>query len=151
MTKKAISAQERDAWRGFRRMAEIISGRITQEITRTTGLSGPDFGVLMQLDEAQDGQRRQRDVQAFLEWDKTRLSHQLTRMATRGLIERESAGASGVMIRITEEGRRQLDAAKPVHAEGVRRYFLDHLSPHDVENLQGIAQKLRKALLDLES
>lgn len=128
-------------------MGEIISGRIAQEITRATGLSGADFGVLMHLDEAPDGHRRQRDLQSFLEWDKTRLSHQLTRMASRGLIERESTDANLVVIRMTQEGRRLLAAARPLHIEGVRKGFLDHLSQDDIAALQTIAQKLRSTLI----
>ncbi|WP_221623504.1 MarR family winged helix-turn-helix transcriptional regulator [Burkholderia stagnalis] len=132
-------------------MAEIVSGRIAQDITRATGLSGSDLGVLMLLDEAEDGRCRQRDLQGFLEWDKTRLSHQLTRMASRGLIERESGEGNVVIICMTQEGRRQLAAARPVHVEGVRTYFLDHLSQDDLASLQIVVRKLRKALLDLEA
>lgn len=150
MTKMKISTLERDAWRGFRRMAEIISGRIAQEITQATGLSAADFGVLMQLDGAQDGARRQRELQAFLEWDKTRLSHQLTRMAGRGLIERESGGGNAVHIRMTDEGRRLLADARPVHVQGIRKYFLDHLTEDDLEHLRDITQKLRGALISEE-
>jgi DNA-binding MarR family transcriptional regulator len=146
MSNKALSLQERDAWRGFRRMAELISGRVAQDITRATELSGSDFAVLMLLGETKEGQQRQRDLQAFLEWDKTRLSHQLSRMASRGLIEREVGDGSTVMIGMTKEGRRLLAAARPVHAQGVRKHFLDHLSQDDLSNLQAIAQKLRKAL-----
>lgn len=148
MTKLKISALERDAWRGFRRMSEIASGRVAQQITQATGLSAADFGVLMQLDDAQDGVRRQRELQAFLEWDKTRLSHQLTRMSGRGLIERETGEGNAVNIRMTEEGRRQLAAARPVHIEGIRKYFLDHLTTEDLESLQVITLKLRNALID---
>lgn len=151
MVKKTISPQELDAWRGFRRMAEIVSGRIAQDITRATGLSGSDFGVLMQLDEAEDGRRRQRDLQAFLEWDKTRLSHQLTRMASRGLIERESGEGNVVNICMTQEGRQQLAAARPIHIESVRKHFIDHLAQDDLANLQVITRKLRRAILDLET
>ena len=64
-------------------MAEITSGRIVQDITRSTGLSRADFIVLMELNQSKDRCRRQRELLDYLEWDKTRLSHQLTRMAGR--------------------------------------------------------------------
>ena len=147
MSSITITEAERDAWRGFRRISEIISGRITQEITRATGLSGPDFGILMQLDQVVEGVRRQRDLQAFLEWDKPRISHQLTRMSGRGLIERESSEAKAVMIRMTAEGRAQLAVAKPIHAKALRDCFLDHLSPDEVLALVAITGKLRLALV----
>lgn len=150
MTKLTISPDEWAAWRGFRRMAEIISGRIVQDITQSTGLSSADFVVLMELDKGKNGCRRQRDLQAYLEWDKTRLSHQLTRMAGRKLIERDHDHENVVLIRMTADGRRQLAAARPVHVESVRKNFLDHLSPGDLEKLHEVTRKLHEALQDLE-
>jgi DNA-binding MarR family transcriptional regulator len=91
-------------------MAEITSGRIVQDITRSTGLSRADFIVLMELNQSKDRCRRQRELLDYLEWDKTRLSHQLTRMAGRGLIERDTDSENVVVIRMTTEGHAQLRA-----------------------------------------
>jgi len=151
MTPPTITPDEWAAWRGFRRMAEITSGRIVHDITRSTGLSSADFVVLMELSKAKDRCRRQRDLQDYLEWDKTRLSHQLTRMASRGLIERDTDSDNVVVIRMTAEGRTQLSAARPVHVASVRRNFLDHLSADDLAALQQITDKLHAALQDAEN
>ncbi|MDN8649231.1 MarR family winged helix-turn-helix transcriptional regulator [Stenotrophomonas indicatrix] len=151
MTPPTITPDEWAAWRGFRRMAEITSGRIVHDITRSTGLSSADFVVLMELSKAKDRCRRQRELLDYLEWDKTRLSHQLTRMAGRGLIERDTDSDNVVVIRMTAEGRTQLSAARPVHAASVRRNFLDHLSADDLAALQQITDKLHAALQDAEN
>lgn len=151
MSPLRITPDEWAAWRGFRRMAEITSGRIVQDITRSTGLSKADFIVLMELSQAKDRCRRQRELLDYLEWDKTRLSHQLTRMAGRGLIERDTDSDNVVLIRMTAEGHAQLRAARPVHVAGVRQYFLDHLAADDLAALQRITDKLHAALQDAES
>lgn len=151
MTPPIITADEWAAWRGFRHMADIISGRIVQDITRSTGLSSADFIVLMELDKAHERCRRQRELLEYLEWDKTRLSHQLTRMASRGLIERDTGSDRIVLIRMTVEGRRQLDAARPVHVASLRRTFLDHLSADDLAALRRITDTLRASLLETDS
>ncbi|MDF2480322.1 MAG: MarR family transcriptional regulator [Stenotrophomonas indicatrix] len=151
MTSPTITPDEWAAWRGFRRMAEITSGRIVHDITRSTGLSSADFVVLMELSKAKDRCRRQRELLDYLEWDKTRLSHQLTRMAGRGLIERDTDSDNVVVIRMTAEGRTQLSAARPVHVASVRRNFLDHLSADDLAALQQITDKLHAALQDAEN
>ena len=151
MTSPSITPDEWATWRGFRRMAEITSGRIVQDIARSTGLSRADFIVLMELNQSKDRCRRQRELLDYLEWDKTRLSHQLTRMAGRGLIERDTDSENVVVIRMTTEGHAQLRAARPVHAAGVRRYFLDHLSADDRAALQRITDKLHAALQDGEN
>ncbi len=150
MSPPRITPDEWAAWRGFRRMAEITSGRIVQDITRSTGLSKADFIVLMELSQAKDRCRRQRELLDYLEWDKTRLSHQLTRMAGRGLIERDADSDNVVLIRMTAEGHAQLRAARPVHVAGVRQYFLDHLAADDLAALQRITDKLHAALQDAE-
>jgi DNA-binding MarR family transcriptional regulator len=149
MNETHISPEEWAAWRSFRRMAEIISGRIVQDITRSTGLSAADFMVLMELDKAADGCRRQRDLQAYLEWDKTRLSHQLTRMASRELIARGNDD-NIVTIRMTATGYQQLAAAKPTHSASVRKNFLDHLGAEDLGKLHEITEKLHQAEADLD-
>ena len=105
----------------------------------------------MELSQAKDRCRRQRELLDYLEWDKTRLSHQLTRMAGRGLIERDTDSDNVVLIRMTAEGHAQLRAARPVHVAGVRQYFLDHLSADDLAALQRITDKLHAALQDAES
>lgn len=72
-------------------------------------------------------------------------------MAGRGLIERDTDSENVVVIRMTAEGHAQLGAARPVHAAGVRRYFLDHLSADDRAALQRITDKLHAALQDAEN
>lgn len=90
MKKEDLTQSEMNAWRGFRRMGEVIASRIGREITQKTGLSSADFTILMQLSMNGGNHQRQCDIQTFLEWDKTRLSHQLSRMETRGLIEKKA-------------------------------------------------------------
>ena len=143
MKKDELTVQELDAWRGFRRMGEVVSSRIAREIIRETGLSTADFSILMQLSQTKAGRQRQRDLQRFLEWDKTRLSHQLTRMVRRNLVERRGEVRGNTFICLTEEGHRLLSLARPVHREGIREHFLSHLSEEDVVALIRVAEKLR--------
>jgi len=141
----ALSDDELDAWRGFRRMGEVISGLVAQQITAATGLSGADFAVLSQL-HAAGGGKRQKEMQAFLGWDKSRLSHQLARMELRSLISKDQQGPNGPEVRLTRAGLVKLDEALPVHAAEVRRHFVDSLSKEDVAAIRIVAAKLRKAV-----
>ena len=140
-----LSDDELDAWRGFRRMGEVISSLVAQQITATTGLSGADFAVLSQL-HAAGGGHRQKDMQTFLGWDKSRLSHQLARMEVRSLITKGQQGPNGSEVRLTREGLMKLEEALPVHAAEVRRYFIDPLSKQDIAALRTVANKLRKVV-----
>lgn len=134
------------AWRGFRRMAEVISSKIASELQKATGISGQDFAILALLKATRHGELRQRDIQQFLGWDKSRLSHQLSRMETRDAVIRESRQGKGVVVRITKAGTALIVQAEPVHAAAVRQYFLNFLNAADTGALTEIAGKLRKGI-----
>ena len=145
MNTAEISDEEWMAWRGFRRLAEVITGRIARDISDATGLSGPDFMILMALIRDPHGALLQRDLLEYLEWDKSRLSHQLSRMASRELVQRSRNNSAGISVSITETGRQLLATARPVHAKSVRRNFLDKLTPEDVNALIAITGRLRQS------
>jgi DNA-binding MarR family transcriptional regulator len=77
-----------------------------------------------------------------LGWEKSRLSHQLTRMAQRGLIERSNCDEDrrGAFVALTDAGRSTVEAAAPRHVESVRRYLFDELSAEQVDALLAIAR-----------
>ncbi|STN23604.1 marR-family regulatory protein [Escherichia fergusonii] len=127
-------------------MGEVISSMIARDIQKATGLSAQDFAILSQLRSTRNGVRKQRDIQQFLGWDKSRLSHQLSRMASREVITRENRPEQGLVVCITEEGIKQIIQAEPIHSAAVRRYFLDFLNPDDMNALTSIAAKLREGL-----
>lgn len=145
MKKEDLTQSEMNAWRGFRRMGEVIASRIGREITQKTGLSSADFTILMQLSMNGGNHQRQCDIQTFLEWDKTRLSHQLSRMETRGLIEKKSEDRNSSFISMTDKGRLQLSMAQPVHQNGIYEHFAKWLSEEDLEAMIRITDILRNS------
>lgn len=74
--------------RAFLLMGEDVLGRVGRDIAQSTGLTGPEFGVLSRLAALGKGEMRQQALARMMGWDRTRLSHQLTRMQERELIER---------------------------------------------------------------
>lgn len=140
-----ISDEEWLAWRGYRRLAALITGRIARDISEATGLSDQDFMILMELSKSPHAELLQRELQEYIEWDKSRLSHQLSRMSSRGLVQRTRKSSSGISVGITDAGRLLLDKARPVHAASVRRHFLDLLTPDDLPELIAINERLRQS------
>ena len=125
MTTPMLDDGERALWHAFKRAGEVVRGAVAEEITRATGLSDPDFGILTRLDDA-GGSLRQNELAASMGWHRSRLSHQLTRMATRDLVTRSDV-VGGVEIGLTAAGRDQATAARPVHAAAVRAHLLDRI------------------------
>ena len=52
----------------------------------------------------------------------------------------------GAFIEITESGRKAIRSAAPGHVASVRRYFIDQLTPRELEALTKIAGKVQTAL-----
>jgi DNA-binding MarR family transcriptional regulator len=141
-TGNALTPKELRVWHAFKMMGEDVMSRVGQDIAAATGLSGPEFGVLSRLVDLGKGELRQQSLAGQMGWDKSRLSHQLTRMQARKLVERRDAGNRAVMVVLTEEGRTKLAAARPVHAESVRRNLLSRLSAEQTETVVRISNIL---------
>jgi DNA-binding MarR family transcriptional regulator len=135
-----LSRDERDFWFAWKRVHEIVRARIAEDINAATGLSDPDTAILIRLEDASSTLRQSKLAEA-LGWDRTRLSHHLTRMQDRGLLSRSKAG-NGVDVTISPLGRDAVESFRPLHAAAVRRYLIDPLSPADFDRLYAILVRL---------
>jgi DNA-binding MarR family transcriptional regulator len=140
MAIKPLSPQEFRVWHAFRVMHEDVLGRVGRDITQATGLSGSEYGVLSRL--VGKGEIRQQVLAGMMAWDKSRLSHQLTRMQERSLIERRRVDGKTVLIVLTRLGREKLDAARPVHADSVRRNLLSRLTQQQIDTIVRVSNLL---------
>lgn len=137
-----LSPRELRIWHAFLFMGEDVLSRIGRDIAQRTGLSGAEFGVLSRLASIGKGEMRQQRLADVMGWDKSRLSHQLTRMQARALIDRRMSDINAVLVVLTRLGREKLDAARPVHAESVRRNLLLRLTPEQIETMVRISNLL---------
>jgi DNA-binding MarR family transcriptional regulator len=142
MTTKSLSPRELRVWHAFQLMHEDVLGRVDRDIAQATGLSGPEFGVLSRLAALGKGEMRQQELARVMSWDKSRLSHQLTRMQERALIKRHAVDGNAVFVMLTELGRKKLDAARPIHAESVRRNLLSRLTPEQIDTIVRVSNLL---------
>src|SRR3984885_10493895 len=101
MSTKPLSPHELRVWHAFRLMGEDVMARVGRDIADATGLSGAEFGVLSRLAALGKGEMRQQALAQAMGWDKSRLSHQLTRMQERALIERRRTDGKTVLVALT--------------------------------------------------
>src|SRR3954447_24006100 len=136
-----LNAREQAAWRAYLDMTAKLSARLNREMQDQCGISIADFSVLVQLSEHVDARMRILELARALGWEKSRLSHQLTRMQQRGLIERSNCNEDrrGAFVVLTDQGRATVEAAAPRHVESVRRYVFDSLTAEQVESLGSIS------------
>jgi len=132
-----LTAEEQHAWRSFVRLHERLGGRLARLLQTESNLSAADFAVLVNLTDVPEGRRRYQDLALALEWEKSRMSHHIARMAGRGLVVREECleDGRGAFVVITERGRTAIEAAAPLHVEAVRALFLDHVTPSELRTL----------------
>src|SRR5437879_8484216 len=132
-----LNERQQHLWHGFRHVNQDLFAVLEQQLARESGLSGADYKVLHELSVAPDGLVRARDLGGEIGWDRSRLSHHLSRMEKRGLVIREECAEDGrgLMVRLTGAGRKAIEAAAPDHAEHVQRYFFDLMSKKELDTL----------------
>ena len=142
MRNNALTETERTAWASYQRMRVQLAGRIHRELARATGLSEADYEILSALTEAEQESVRVLALRCGLEWEKSRLSHQLRRMEERGLVTREECVEDnrGAVVRVTEAGRKAAAEARQHYEQAVRRYVTDVLTPEQLAALEDIAE-----------
>src|SRR3954453_20349781 len=120
-----LEAREQHAWRAYLEMTAKLTAQLNREMQQQCGISIADFSVLVPLSEHPDARMRVLELARALGWEKSRLSHQLTRMAPRGLIERSNCneGRRGAFAPLPHAGRRTVEAAATRHIGSVRRYL----------------------------
>ena len=150
MTDGWLSDDEQRVWRGYLQANELLHVRLNRQLQRDTGISEGDYAVLVHLSETPDDRLRGYELAAAIQWEKSRLSHHLTRMEKRGLVRREECPTDGrgAFIVLTDEGRRRIEAAAPRHVAEVRRRFIDALTSEQLETLGDITAVLIEALKD---
>jgi DNA-binding MarR family transcriptional regulator len=139
-----LTAEEQRAWRGFIRLHERLGGRLSRLLQSESNVSAADFAVLVNLTDVPDGRQRYQDLGRALEWEKSRMSHHIARMAGRGLVVREECpeDARGAFVVITDAGRSAVEAAAPRHVEAVRELFLDHVTPAELRMLADVSERV---------
>jgi DNA-binding MarR family transcriptional regulator len=147
---KWLNQREQRAWRAFLLMEREFGVRIAQAIQHDTGLSGADYEVLVNLSEAPAGRMRAFELGRATQWEKSRLSHHITRMVERGLVQRESCPTDnrGAFVVLTPSGRSAIEAAAPKHVEHVRRWFIDSLTPEQLDALAEISETITAKLAE---
>jgi DNA-binding MarR family transcriptional regulator len=143
-----VSTEEWEAWRAFTRMQLQLQKTLGDRLEANAGISSPDYTVLLVLFEAPERRLRASRIADLIAWEKSRLSHQLTRMEQRGLVRREDCDDDlrGKWVVLTNDGRRSVLKAMRDHNRAVREYFFDVVSEEEQAVLQRISDRVLGAI-----
>lgn len=135
------------AWCAYQGAHERLLAFLARELTQATGLSEADYQVLEAFAHRSTTRLRALDLRCALQWEKSRLSHQVRRMEERGLLARVacSRDSRGADIVLTRRGRHAAERALAVRAASVRRHVVGSIGRKRLFLLAEVA-----ALLDEE-
>jgi DNA-binding MarR family transcriptional regulator len=138
-----LTAREERVWRRWQTLNARLSATLHRELQDDAGLSMPDYEVLVHLTDSREGRIRVTDLARLLQWERSRVSHHVTRMESRHLVHRAECAEDGrgAFIVITPQGRAAIEQAAPGHVNTVRRLIFDALSPEEIDALATVIDK----------
>ena len=144
-----LSEDQQLLWRSWLRLNSLLPVVLHRELQADAGISLSDFEVLVTLTDTLEGRVRVSDLARELNWERSRVSHHVTRMERRGLVERSECrdDGRGAWVVLTGHGRSAIERAAPGHARAVRRLIFDDLSPEELAVMSGVIDTVLGRLL----
>jgi DNA-binding MarR family transcriptional regulator len=127
-----LSEDQQRVWRAWLLGTSVLNERLDAQL-REHDLDLAEYEILVTLSESADRQLRMAELADAVHQSRSRLTHTVTRMEKRGLIERTTCPVDrrGVWANLTDAGQQLLTEAAPSHVECVRRNFVDAVDPDD--------------------
>jgi DNA-binding MarR family transcriptional regulator len=148
-----LGPEELAAWRSLQMMQMRLNAAFSRHLMAISTLSLQDYVILVVLTEQEDGQLRPYLLARTVGWERSRLSHHLSRMQKRGLVEKVRCveDGRGALIAITKKGRNAIEQAAPSHVADVRSLFIDLLGPEEIAAIGQVGEKVLAHLDQVES
>jgi DNA-binding MarR family transcriptional regulator len=147
-----LDDEEMRAWQGLVEATTAISADLDADLSAAFGLNQGDYGVLVGLSEAPDHRMRMCDLACRLRLSPSGLTRRLDGLVRDGLVCRAPAPDDRRVsfAVLTAKGWSTLKAAAPIHVEGVRRHFLEHLTRTQIQQLGSTFAALGKRRTDAD-
>jgi DNA-binding MarR family transcriptional regulator len=150
VARRRMTTGELATWRALIDTTAELRRILGSQLLQDSGLSPGDYQVMLALSEAGDGRLRSSELAATIDWERSRLSHHLTRMERRGLIRRDDCATDsrGAEVSLTDDGAGMFRGATAPHVRAIKRHFADALTPEQFEALADILRALQTHLED---
>jgi DNA-binding MarR family transcriptional regulator len=140
---RSLEPEEWEFWDTWMRAQRLLARQLERGLQRDCDISKAEFSVLVTLWRATGREMRVGELAESLDWDKSRVSHQLTRMEKRGFVQRTQYGTDGrrAGIGLTAEGRRAAQSAILVHGGNIRRHVFDSLTSEQTSAIRAWSEQ----------
>jgi DNA-binding MarR family transcriptional regulator len=143
-----LTEHEQQLWRGWIAASMLLPDRLSRDLQEQHNLTGTDYQILVELSEHPDRRMRMSELADRTLMSRSRLSHQIDRMAKAGLVERAECAQDGrgMFAVLTPHGWDTIVSAAPDHVESVRRHLIDLLTPEEFEAFGQACRKIAEGL-----
>ena len=132
------------ACRSIIRGSTLLLSQLDRDLESSHGLSLAEFEVLVALaDGPPEGVRMTTLAEQSL-LSKSRLSHCVDRLETRGFVSREKApnDRRGLLAYLTDRGGEFISEIVPTHSDSMQRYVIDLVSYDELVHVAGVAARI---------
>lgn len=114
-----------------------VTSAVEQQLQAAAAVSLPEFEILSALTRSDARRARPREIGDMLGWEKSRTSHQITRMQNRGLLERVDCDADmrGTWVELTSQGAQAAAAAQPAYVAAIESHLGAVATADEMEQL----------------
>lgn len=143
-----MNAEQSRAWLALLSTSHLLPAALDQQLTDDAGIINFEYGILSILGTADGRTLRIGELVDALSAPYPRVSKAVSRLESRGLVERVACAGDGraINVHLTRAGRQTWLKATPPHLELAREGILGGLSPEQLtqlaELLEPIVQRL---------
>ncbi|MGV8847686.1 MarR family winged helix-turn-helix transcriptional regulator [Tessaracoccus sp.] len=139
-----LTEDEQRAWRDWLAVSVQLPAVLHRQLQRDSSLSLQDFEVLVHLTETVEHRARVADLAQALQWERSRLSHHVKRMESRGLVARSECAEDGrgAYVELTEWGLAAIRQAAPGHARIVKELVFSSLTARELQSFTSVTEKI---------
>lgn len=143
-TAPLLGRDELAAWRGLLRVHASLTKALDADLVRMHDLPLSSYEVLLFLADSPAGEVRMSELADGVLLSRSGLTRLVDRMERDGLLRRRRCEEDqrGWYAAITDRGRELFGRARKTHLDGVRRRFLDHLSPEEQRALGSLWERI---------
>jgi DNA-binding MarR family transcriptional regulator len=139
-----------DAWRSYLKSHAAILRELDAELVAAQGMTTRDYEVLLYLSQAPDQRLPMSALAERTMLTRSGITRLVDGLVASELIERVSCESDARIsyAQLTESGYQKLREAGCTHVTSIRRMFLEHFSPEEIELLASLLGRLPGATQD---
>jgi DNA-binding MarR family transcriptional regulator len=133
-----------EVWRSYLRSHASILRVLDAELAAEHGMTTRDYEVLLHLAQAPDRRLPMSAVAERTMLTRSGITRLVDGLVSAGLIERASCPSDARVsyAQLTDEGYEKLRQAGCTHVASIRRLFLEHFAPEEIDQLASLLSRL---------